>query len=240
MSKQENKDSKGNKENKKEKTKKQTILEVNEITEETVKADEAKKAEEEKERKEKEDKLRKEKINKTFKKLFQDYDINNIVRILMWVFFAIAAISINISVFRQSFSAPAFKVFLREDTIREVSIYPINTINHVSIDLESFDVSLKDSDTNNIVVRYSKKYDKKITDRQDGDTLVIEEKNKLFKLIRFDSSNNVMVIEIPRSYKGSLEVESKKGSVRLEKYQVDQEEINEDSSNNLYDSFFNI
>lgn len=234
---------KDNNKTKKPKTnnKSKTVLEVNEITEETIKADEEKRVEAEKRAKEKAERIRKEKIEKTFRKVLKGYDIKNIARILMWAFFFIAAMYVNINIFRQSFSAPALKVFIKEESLKETISYKVDKIDELNIKLDSFDVHIKESDTDDIVIRYSKKYDKKININKKSRSIIVEERKKIFKLVRFDSSNNVMIFEIPKQYEGSLEVESKTGTIKMEKYKMQTvEEIEDDQVDDFYKNFFNI
>ena len=171
--------------------KNETILEVNEVTEETVRAEEEQKAKEEQERKEKAYNIRKEKIKKTFDKLLKGHDINLIVKIMMWVFFAFSALYVNANIFKQVLREPALKVFIAEDSLKDESRYNINEIKEIRVNLESFDVDIRETDSEDIIIRYSKKYDKKINMDKRGSILQLEEKNKVFKLVRFDTSNNL-------------------------------------------------
>ncbi len=225
--------------------KNETILEVNEVTEETVRAEEEQKAKEEQERKEKAYNIRKEKIKKTFDKLLKGHDINLIVKIMMWVFFAFSALYVNANIFKQVLREPALKVFIAEDSLKDESRYNINEIKEIRVNLESFDVDIRETDSEDIIIRYSKKYDKKINMDKRGSILQLEEKNKVFKLVRFDTSNNLMIIEIPNNYGGSLEIESKNGMVKIDKYKTNikketEKENTEDSDEEFYKKFFNI
>lgn len=228
--------------NKKAKVKKETILEVNEITKESIKAETKKMLEKEKKEKEKADRLRKEKIDRNIKKIFKGYDINEIVIILMWVFFAIVAFYINFSILRQAFISPALKVFVAEESLKEVKNFNIDKVDNININLESFDVSIRESETDEIIIRYSKKYDKKVKIDKRNKNLNIEEKNKIFKFVRFESVNNLMIIEIPKNYRGTLEIENKSGSVKLDKYKIvnEEENININTDQDFYKNFFNI
>ena len=222
-----------------------TIVEGNEVTEETVRAEEEQKAKEEQERKEKAYNIRKEKIKKTFDKLLKGHDINLIVKIMMWVFFAFSALYVNANIFKQVLREPALKVFIAEDSLKDESIYNINEIKEIRVNLESFDVDIRETDSEDIIIRYSKKYDKKINMDKRGSVLQLEEKNKVFKLVRFDTSNNLMIIEIPNNYGGSLEIESKNGMVKIDKYKTNikketEKENTEDSDEEFYKKFFNI
>lgn len=229
--------------NKKTDKKNETILEVNEVTEETVKAEEEAKAIEEAKAREEASNLRKERIKKSFEKILNDYNINFIAKLLMWSFFAISAIYVNTNILRQGLRGPALKIFIAEDSLKDESRYSVDEIRNVRIELESFDVDVKEADSEDIIIRYSKKYDKKINMGKKDRVLSIEEKNKLFKFIRFESSNNLMIIEIPNNYDGSLEIESKSGLVRIEKYKIRTDlELKTEKTNDedFYKKFFNI
>lgn len=226
----------------KEELKHETILEVNEITSETVEAEEKERTEKEKTEKERESNLRKEKLKKAFNKILKDYDINYIAKLLMWVYFFISAITVNTMILNKTFKEPALRVFIAEDSLKEKLQHNIENIENLSIVLESFDLNIRESNSDEMIIRYSKKYDKKINIQKGKDTVKVEEKNKFFKFIRFDSSNNLMVIEIPSKYKGSLEIESKNGTVKIEKYKILEKSINEDEEvkEKFYNNFFNI
>lgn len=223
-------------------TKKQeTILEVNEITKETVEEQTKKMLEKEKIEKEKADRLRKEKIDKTIKKIFKGYDINELVYFLMWAFLIIVSLYVSINILRNSFSTPALKVFVAEESLQENKRFSIEKVDNIKIYLDSFDVNIRESETEDIVIKYSKKYDKKMKMEKKDKNLTIEEKNKIFKLIRFDSTNNLMIIEIPKNYKGTLEIESNNGSIKIDKYKMFNEEVKvENDKEEFYKYFFNI
>ena len=222
--------------------KSKTILEVNEITEETIKAEEAEKVKEEEKQKEIEDRLRKEKFERTWKKIFKDKDINYIVRVLIWVFFFIVSTYVSLTILRQAFSAPSLKIFVSEDSLKTASSYNIDTIDNISIKLESFDINIRESESDEVVIKYSKKFDKKISTQKKNKNLLIEEKKKIFKVLKFDTADNVLVIEIPKEYTGSLEAESKTGTIKLEKYKIlNENNIVEDvQTEDFYKNFFNI
>lgn len=222
--------------------KRETVLEVNEITEETLKAEELEKEEERRKQKEKEDRLRKEKMERTLNKIFKGYDINNIVKFLMWIFFLVASIYVSFVIIRQSFSAPTLKIFITEETLQEESKYKLDKINGIIVNVDSFDVSVRESDTDEIYIRYSKKYDKKISIQKKDGNINVQEKNKIFKFVRFNSPNNAMVIELPKNYEGSLEIESKTGVVKIEKYKIleKEKELEEEQVEDFYKNFFNI
>lgn len=219
-----------------------TVLEVNEITEESLRAEELKKIEEQKKQKEIEDRIKKEKLEKTLNKIFKGYNINRIARVLMWIFIALVSIYIYFIPIKQSFSSPILKVFIKEESLKEVSSYKLDKVNNININLDTFDVNVKESETDDIIIRYNKKYDKKINIQNKNKSLNIEEKKKIFKPVKFDSKNNAMIIEIPRTYEGSLEIESKSGIVKLDQYKrlIEKEEKKDNTQEDFYKNFFNI
>lgn len=228
---------------KKETKKQETILEVNEITKESVEAETLKMLEKEQKEKEKADRLRKEKVKKTFNKIFKGYDINNIVKVIMWIFFAIISLYVSFSILKQNFNSPALKVFIAEESLEEIKKYNIKNVDNISINLDSFDVSVRESESDEIIIKYNRKYDKKVKIDKKDKSINIVEKNKIFKIVRFDSTNNVMIVEIPKKYKGSLEVQSKNGLVKLEQYKIVDEENNLnllEENQDFYKNFFNI
>lgn len=242
--KENNKDSKKTIKTKKSNSSKksETILEVNEITEETIRVEEAERAKKEEKEKEIEDRLRKEKIEKTWKKIFKDKDINYVVKVLMWVFLFTLSAYVSLTILRQVFSAPSLKIFVSEDSLKTASSYTVDTIDNININLESFDINIRESEGDKVVIRYSKKFDKKINTQKKNTNLVIEEKNKIFKILKFDTTDNVLIIEIPKEYNGSLEAESKTGTIKLEKYKM-LNEVEKDEDNqkeDFYKNFFNI
>ncbi len=234
------KTTKPNKTNSNKKSK--TILEVNEITEETIKEEEAKKAKKEEKAKELADKLRKEKFEKTWKKIFKDKDINYVVRVLMWIFFTIVSLYVNITILRQIFSAPSLKIFVSEESLKKASSYTIDSMDNISINLESFDINIRESENDEVAIKYSKKFDKKINVEKKNKNLLIEEKKKVFKILKFDTADNVLVVEIPKEYAGTLEAESKTGAVKLEKYKIlnETEKVEDSQKEDFYKNFFNI
>lgn len=228
---------------KKETKKQETILEVNEITKESVEAETLKMLEKEQKEKEKADRLRKEKVKKTFNKIFKGYDINNIVKVIMWIFFAIISLYVSFSILKQNFNSPALKVFIAEESLEEIKKYNIKNVDNISINLDSFDVSVRESESDEVIIKYNRKYDKKVKIDKKDKSINIVEKNKIFKIVRFDSTNNVMIVEIPKKYKGSLEVQSKNGLVKLEQYKIVDEENNLnllEENQDFYKNFFNI
>ena len=237
--KEEKKESKTKKENKAKKD--ETVLEVNEITKESIEKE--KKINEEKLEAEKkiQAQRRKENFNKFIKKIFRGADINKLVIILMYIFFAIVALSVSVSTLRRSFSTPGIKVLVTDKALKELSAHNPKNIDSINIDLETFDIRIKESNDEKINIRYNKKYDKKISIKTINGKLIIEEKNKLFKIVRFDSLNNDLIVEIPRGYKGGVEGKSINGTLTLEKYKLFEEVIEEqDKENKSFDNFFNI
>ena len=200
----------------------ETVLEVNEITEESLRAEELKRIEEEKKQKEIEDRIKKEKLEKTLNKIFKGYNINRIARVLMWIFIAFVSIYIYFIPIKQSFSSPILKVFIKEESLKEVSSYKLNKVNNININLDTFDVNVKESETDDIVIRYNKKYDKKINIQNKNKSLNIEEKK--VKLNDPNDSKNKRYVP-SEEVVNSLKLENPAGWVEEKELRVRREQL---------------